>query len=105
MFLARGGGLGGRGAAALPPILNGLEVQNTPARLVLEVAQHLGENTVCLPPSCCVGCRAATRVPTMLLSVSRGGAPPPWEAEKTRPRVQRVYCHGLWWDHGGRREG
>lgn len=26
----------------LPPILNALEVQNTPARLVLEVAQHLG---------------------------------------------------------------
>eukprot|EP00038_Savillea_parva_P005808 m.160105 g.160105 ORF g.160105 m.160105 type:complete len:495 (+) comp11899_c0_seq1:47-1531(+) len=31
---------------ALPPILNGLEVQGTEARLVLEVAQHLGENTV-----------------------------------------------------------
>jgi len=31
---------------ALPPILNGLEVQGTESRLVLEVAQHLGENTV-----------------------------------------------------------
>jgi F-type H+-transporting ATPase subunit beta len=30
----------------LPPILNALEVQNHPTRLVLEVAQHLGENTV-----------------------------------------------------------
>lgn len=30
----------------LPPILNALEVQNREARLVLEVAQHLGENTV-----------------------------------------------------------
>jgi len=30
----------------LPAILNALEVQNTPSRLVLEVAQHLGENTV-----------------------------------------------------------
>jgi F-type H+-transporting ATPase subunit beta len=26
----------------LPPILNALEVQNHPSRLVLEVAQHLG---------------------------------------------------------------
>jgi hypothetical protein len=30
----------------LPPILNALEVQNHSSRLVLEVAQHLGENTV-----------------------------------------------------------
>jgi F-type H+-transporting ATPase subunit beta len=30
----------------LPPILNALEVQNRKPRLVLEVAQHLGENTV-----------------------------------------------------------
>ncbi|ETN62037.1 hypothetical protein AND_006289 [Anopheles darlingi] len=30
----------------LPPILNALEVQGRTARLVLEVAQHLGENTV-----------------------------------------------------------
>ncbi|KAJ3113957.1 atp2, beta subunit of the F1 sector of mitochondrial F1F0 ATP synthase [Phlyctochytrium bullatum] len=30
----------------LPPILNALEVQNHSVRLVLEVAQHLGENTV-----------------------------------------------------------
>ncbi|KAJ3288163.1 atp2, beta subunit of the F1 sector of mitochondrial F1F0 ATP synthase [Borealophlyctis nickersoniae] len=30
----------------LPPILNALEVQNHDIRLVLEVAQHLGENTV-----------------------------------------------------------
>jgi F-type H+-transporting ATPase subunit beta len=31
---------------ALPPILNALEVENHDIRLVLEVAQHLGENTV-----------------------------------------------------------
>ena len=31
---------------ALPPILNALEVQGTPHRLVLEVAQHLGGNNV-----------------------------------------------------------
>lgn len=31
---------------SLPPILNALEVQDTPARLVLEVAQHLGGNNV-----------------------------------------------------------
>ncbi len=31
---------------SLPPILNALEVQNRDTRLVLEVAQHLGENTV-----------------------------------------------------------
>ncbi|KAK8389461.1 hypothetical protein O3P69_008867 [Scylla paramamosain] len=30
----------------LPPILNSLEVENRSPRLVLEVAQHLGENTV-----------------------------------------------------------
>lgn len=30
----------------LPPILNALEVANRSPRLVLEVAQHLGENTV-----------------------------------------------------------
>lgn len=30
----------------LPPILNALEVQNRTPRLVLEIAQHLGENTV-----------------------------------------------------------
>ena len=30
----------------LPPILNALEVQGCPSRLVLEVSQHLGENTV-----------------------------------------------------------
>ncbi|KAL3268222.1 hypothetical protein HHI36_007346 [Cryptolaemus montrouzieri] len=30
----------------LPPILNALEVENRKPRLVLEVAQHLGENTV-----------------------------------------------------------
>jgi len=30
----------------LPPILNALEVENREPRLVLEVAQHLGENTV-----------------------------------------------------------
>ena len=30
----------------LPPILNALEVENRAPRLVLEVAQHLGENTV-----------------------------------------------------------
>ncbi|MDA9734874.1 F0F1 ATP synthase subunit beta [SAR116 cluster bacterium] len=32
--------------ANLPPILNALEVDNNGTRLVLEVAQHLGENTV-----------------------------------------------------------
>merc|ERR1711907_62713 len=32
--------------AALPPILNALEVQGHNVRLVLEVAQHMGENTV-----------------------------------------------------------
>jgi len=32
--------------SALPPILNALEVQGHNQRLVLEVAQHLGENTV-----------------------------------------------------------
>ena len=31
---------------ALPPILNALEVEGTPHRLVLEVAQHLGGNNV-----------------------------------------------------------
>ncbi|NRB36384.1 MAG: F0F1 ATP synthase subunit beta, partial [Rhodobacteraceae bacterium] len=31
---------------ALPPILNALTVQNQDRALVLEVAQHLGENTV-----------------------------------------------------------
>uniref|UniRef100_A0A914HBM7 ATP synthase subunit beta n=1 Tax=Globodera rostochiensis TaxID=31243 RepID=A0A914HBM7_GLORO len=31
---------------ALPPILNALEVQNRPSRLVLEVSQHLGDNVV-----------------------------------------------------------
>jgi len=31
---------------ALPPILNALEVENRSPRLILEVAQHLGENTV-----------------------------------------------------------
>ncbi|ORX73338.1 ATP synthase subunit beta, mitochondrial [Linderina pennispora] len=31
---------------SLPPILNALEVQNSSSRLVLEVSQHLGENTV-----------------------------------------------------------
>ncbi|ORX95622.1 ATP synthase F1, beta subunit [Basidiobolus meristosporus CBS 931.73] len=31
---------------SLPPILNALEVQNHNVRLVLEVSQHLGENTV-----------------------------------------------------------
>nr|CAI5830452.1 unnamed protein product [Callosobruchus analis] len=30
----------------LPPILNALEVENRSPRLVLEVAQHLGENTI-----------------------------------------------------------
>lgn len=30
----------------LPPILNALETDNNGRRLVLEVAQHLGENTV-----------------------------------------------------------
>ena len=30
----------------LPPILNALEVENRSPRLVLEVAQHLGESTV-----------------------------------------------------------
>lgn len=30
----------------LPPILNALEVEGRKPRLVLEVAQHLGENTV-----------------------------------------------------------
>src|SRR5258707_3503728 len=30
----------------LPPILNALETTNNGSRLVLEVAQHLGENTV-----------------------------------------------------------
>lgn len=30
----------------LPPILNALETQNGDQRLVLEVAQHLGENVV-----------------------------------------------------------
>jgi F-type H+-transporting ATPase subunit beta len=33
---------------ALPPILNALEVKDFEIRLVLEVAQHLGENMV--PP-------------------------------------------------------
>jgi len=32
--------------SGLPPILNALEVENAGSRLVLEVAQHLGENTV-----------------------------------------------------------
>ena len=32
--------------AELPAILNALEVPGRPNRLVLEVAQHLGENTV-----------------------------------------------------------
>ena len=31
---------------AIPEILNALEVENVEPRLVLEVAQHLGENTV-----------------------------------------------------------
>uniref|UniRef100_A0A194AL63 ATP synthase subunit beta n=1 Tax=Pinctada fucata TaxID=50426 RepID=A0A194AL63_PINFU len=31
---------------SLPPILNALEVKNRKPRLILEVAQHLGENTV-----------------------------------------------------------
>ena len=31
---------------ALPPILNALEVSNRSPRLVLEVSQHMGENTV-----------------------------------------------------------
>jgi len=31
---------------ALPPILNALEVQGSEVRVVLEVSQHLGENTV-----------------------------------------------------------
>ena len=31
---------------ALPEILNALETENNGNRLVLEVAQHLGENTV-----------------------------------------------------------
>jgi hypothetical protein len=38
-----------------PSILNALEVQGTQSRLVLEVAQHLGENTVrtiAMGPSC-----------------------------------------------------
>lgn len=30
----------------LPPILNALEVQNRSPRLVLEVAQHLGNNVI-----------------------------------------------------------
>ena len=30
----------------LPPMLNALEVDNKGNRLILEVAQHLGENTV-----------------------------------------------------------
>ncbi|KAI3409922.1 atp2, beta subunit of the F1 sector of mitochondrial F1F0 ATP synthase [Globodera pallida] len=30
----------------LPPILNALEVQNRPSRLILEVSQHLGDNVV-----------------------------------------------------------
>lgn len=33
-------------SSSLPPILNALEVQDHCGRLVLEVAQHLGENTV-----------------------------------------------------------
>lgn len=33
-------------AGSLPPILNALEVEDHDIRLVLEVAQHLGENTV-----------------------------------------------------------
>eukprot|EP00271_Cylindrocystis_brebissonii_P008865 TRINITY_DN23393_c0_g1_i1.p1 TRINITY_DN23393_c0_g1~~TRINITY_DN23393_c0_g1_i1.p1 ORF type:complete len:586 (+),score=118.93 TRINITY_DN23393_c0_g1_i1:87-1760(+) len=33
-------------ATGLPPILTALEVQDSPIRLVLEVAQHLGESTV-----------------------------------------------------------
>ena len=33
-------------AGKLPPILNALETDNNGKRLVLEVAQHLGENTV-----------------------------------------------------------
>ena len=32
--------------AGLPPILTALELQNNPIRVVLEVAQHLGENMV-----------------------------------------------------------
>jgi F-type H+-transporting ATPase subunit beta len=32
--------------SGLPPILNALEVQGTDHRLVLEVSQHLGGNTV-----------------------------------------------------------
>lgn len=30
----------------LPPILNALEVENRSPRLILEVSQHLGENSV-----------------------------------------------------------
>ena len=39
----------------LPAILNALETKNGGTRLVLEVAQHLGENTVrtVFSPSCC----------------------------------------------------
>merc|ERR1712064_184469 len=33
-------------ASALPEILNALEVENRSPKLILEVAQHLGENTV-----------------------------------------------------------
>ena len=33
-------------SAPLPPILNAMEVVGTKSRLVLEIAQHLGENTV-----------------------------------------------------------
>lgn len=40
----------------LPPILNALEVQGRETRLVLEVAQHLGEH---LPQE---GCRGWERV-------------------------------------------
>lgn len=37
----------------LPPILNALEVADRDSRLVLEVAQHLGESLFVLPHQMC----------------------------------------------------
>lgn len=55
---------------ALPPILNALEVQGRDTRLVLEVAQHLGERvcsaSVCTRSACArplESCGVCIRVP------------------------------------------
>ena len=47
----------------LPPILNALEVDNNGTRLVLEIAQHLGENTVrCIAMDATEGWRPMARI-------------------------------------------